>query len=419
MSPEAPQSLPHRAFAVLRKSVSAGLPELPIILAAFLYTRALGPEELLSPLASFYPYAMLGAGVLLGWRFQRSRLLFAVLLLALADRAVVQFAGGHGLARDRVVFQAVALLLPLNLAALPLTAERGFLTPPGLGRVTLLLGQVILVGVLDRAAPSATATLLHARLLPRVFQWTALADPALVAFVAAGGLVIASQLFAPTQAGRSFAWALIPVFLGLSSVRPGNPQLASFYFATAALILIVSVVEASYHMAYLDSLTGLPARRSLNDALLRLGGQYSVAMIDVDHFKRINDRHGHDVGDQVLRMVAARLARVGGGGKAYRYGGEEFAVIFAGKQAEQCREDLEALRQVIEDTRFILRSRFRSKRKKQKVLTDRGRGERVPVTISIGVAEKNEQYATPEAVVDAADQALYRAKEGGRNQVRV
>src|SRR2546426_2126284 len=59
-------------------------------------------------------------------------------------------------------------------------------------------------------------------------------------------------------------------------------------------------------MAYEDTLTGLPARRALNEALLRLGGQYSVAMIDVDHFKRINDRHGHDVGDQVLKMIAAR-----------------------------------------------------------------------------------------------------------------
>src|SRR2546425_6328967 len=75
-------------------------------------------------------------------------------------------------------------------------------------------------------------------------------------------------------------------------------------------------------MAYQDSLTGLPARRALNEALLRLGGHYTVAMLDVDHFKRINDHHGHDVGDQVLKMIAAKLAQVTGGGKAYRYGGE-------------------------------------------------------------------------------------------------
>ena len=245
-----------------------------------------------------------------------------------------------------------------------------------------------------------------------------MADPALLAFFVAAGLLAAGQLLAPTQAGRSFAWALLPAFIGLSVVRPGGPGFSTFYLATSALILIVAVVEASYHMAYQDSLTGLPARRALNEALLRLGGHYTVAMIDVDHFKRINDRHGHDVGDQVLRMIAAKLAQVPGGGKAYRYGGEEFAVIFTGQSAEQCLPDLDELRKTVEVTRFILRARFRSKKKKEKVLTDRGPGERVPVTISIGVAEKTDRHLKSDQVIKAADRALYRAKEGGRNQVR-
>jgi diguanylate cyclase (GGDEF)-like protein len=141
-------------------------------------------------------------------------------------------------------------------------------------------------------------------------------------------------------------------------------------------------------------------------------------MVDVDHFKRINDKHGHDVGDPVLKLVAAKLALVTGGGKAYRYGGEEFAVIFAGRSAEDCVPDLEALRKLVEDTRFILRSRIRSKRRKEKILAEKGPGERVPVTVSIGVAEKEDRHAKSDQVVKAADRALYRAKDGGRNQVR-
>ncbi len=112
------------------------------------------------------------------------------------------------------------------------------------------------------------------------------------------------------------------------------------------------------------------------------------------------------------------VSLVGGGGKAYRYGGEEFAVIFPGKSAPECLADLEALRQAVEDTRFILRRRFRSKRKREKVVTNKGPGQRVPVTISIGIAEKNERHAEPDLVVQAADRALYRAKDGGRNQVQ-
>src|SRR2546426_5081611 len=139
---------------------------------------------------------------------------------------------------------------------------------------------------------SDLAALLRARLLPQwLFAWSSLADPALLAFLVAGGLVAAAQLMSPTQTGRSFAWALLPTFLGLSTVRPGNPGFSTFYLATGALILIVAVVEASYHMAYQDSLTGLPARRALNEALLRLGGHYTLAMLDVDHFKRINHHH--------------------------------------------------------------------------------------------------------------------------------
>ena len=417
--PRAAPQQTHAAYDAAWRIVSRGLPEAPIIVAAVVYTHAKWLQDLLAPLAPFYPYAVFGAGVLLGWRFHRSRLLFALLLLALADRTLLSFAAGHGLARDRVVLQAIGLLLPLNLATLPLTAERGFSTPPGLARFALILGQLALVAILDREAPGATAALLHTRLLPAwLFAWTPLADLALLGFFVAAGLVLAAQLMAPTQTGRSFAWALIPAFLGLSAVRPASPGFSTFYLATAALILIVAVVEASYHMAYQDSLTGLPARRALNEALLRLGGHYTVAMLDVDHFKRINDRHGHDVGDQVLRMIAAKLAQVGGGGKAYRYGGEEFAVIFAGRTAEECLPDLEALRQTVEDTRFILRARFRSKKKKEKVVTEKGPGERVPVTISIGVAEKTDRHSKWDLVVKAADRALYRAKEGGRNQVQ-
>ena len=217
----APQS--YAAYAAVWKFVSYGLPEAPIILAALIYTHAKWLQTLLAPLAPFYPYAVFGAGMLIGWRFHRSRLLFVLLVLALADRTLLHFAAGHGLTRDRVVYQAIAVLLPLNFAALALTAERGFLTPPGLVRLGLILGQVALVSILDRATPALTAALLHSRLLPGwMFAWTPMADPALLAFFVAAGLLAAGQLIAPTQTGRSFAWALLPAFIGLSVVQIGR-----------------------------------------------------------------------------------------------------------------------------------------------------------------------------------------------------
>jgi len=403
-----------------RKPVSYVFPEGLILLGALVYTHSHWLQNALGAFADLYPYAIFGAGVLLGWRFHRSRLLFALLLITTADRTLVQFAAGHGLGRDHVVFQAIAVLLPLNLAALALTAERGFVTLPGLVRLAIIGLQIAAVALLDRTMPGPTAALLHLRLLPpRLVGWTPLADPALLAFLLAVGLQIAGQLMSPTHTQRSYLWALAAAFLGLNALRPGNPDPMTFYLATACLILIAAVVEASYHMAYEDSLTGLPARRALTEALLRQGGHYAVAMADVDHFKQINDRHGHDVGDQVLKMVAAKLALVGSGGHAFRYGGEEFAVLFPGKSVDECLPEVETLRQTVEDTRFILRSRLRSRRRRaDPVVAEKGPGRRVPVTISIGVAEKDPRHAKPDQVVKAADRALYRAKEGGRNQVK-
>src|SRR2546428_7311450 len=154
---------------------------------------------------------MLGAGVLLGWRFRRSRLLFALLLFALVDRTLLGFVTSRGFTRDHVAFQAIAFLLPLNLAALSLTAERGVFTAPGLVRLGIILGQVALVAILQRGAPGAAAALLHARLLPPSwFAWTPLADPALLAFLVAAVLRGGGGPLCPPSPGGPACCALLP-----------------------------------------------------------------------------------------------------------------------------------------------------------------------------------------------------------------
>jgi diguanylate cyclase (GGDEF)-like protein len=188
------------------------------------------------------------------------------------------------------------------------------------------------------------------------------------------------------------------------------------YLTSAGLVLVVAAVESAYAMAYRDELTGLPARRALNDALLRVDGTYTVAMVDVDHFKKFNDTHGHDVGDQVLRMVAGRLGHVPGGGRAFRYGGEEFAVLFPGKTAEETAPHLETLRTAVAGATFTLRGQDRPKRKPRSSRARGATGRQVAVTVSIGAAHARGS-AVPAQVVKAADNALYRAKEGGRNRV--
>ena len=87
-----------------------------------------------------------------------------------------------------------------------------------------------------------------------------------------------------------------------------------------------------------------------------LAAPYSLAVVDIDHFKNFNDTYGHDTGDQVLRMVASKLGEVTGGGKAFRTGGEEFCILFSGKSVAQALPHLEALRKEVETAIFHLRS---------------------------------------------------------------
>jgi diguanylate cyclase (GGDEF)-like protein len=198
------------------------------------------------------------------------------------------------------------------------------------------------------------------------------------------------------------------------------PYVLNVMSSQIMLILVAAVAHEAYQMAFRDELTGLPGRRALNERLQRLGRTYVIAMADVDHFKKFNDTHGHDVGDQVLRLVASQLRQIGGGGKAYRYGGEEFTLVFPGKTLEECLPHLEQVRQAVEQYRLHLRDpqqRPQSDKLGRQRRAGKGASE-VSVTISMGVAERGIQHAAPEEVIKAADQALYNAKSAGRNCVR-
>jgi len=183
-------------------------------------------------------------------------------------------------------------------------------------------------------------------------------------------------------------------------------------------------------MAYYDELTGVPGRRAFNEALLQLARPYTVAVVDIDHFKKFNDTYGHDIGDDVLRMVARRLANVSGGGKAFRVGGEEFNILFSGRAAVEVQEYLEKLRKTVELAEFRLRGsdrraeargaerrRANGTRKTKSAARGVDAEQMLTVTISIGFSEASDQQPHPAQVIAAADHALYDAKALGRNRV--
>jgi diguanylate cyclase (GGDEF)-like protein len=368
-----------------------------------------------------YPVVVLVAGLLLGWVFNRSRLVFAILILGIVDRLLVHFASNSlsAVNSGKFTLYAVALLFPLNFAVLSIIKERGITSASGIRRLCLILAQPAAAFMLWHQFGQACLGYFEYPIINASFlkYMPALHLPrAAVLSGILGFLTLAFRFYrvgGPIEKG--FLWALATALCGL--LMKGAGPLSTFYFSTAGLILIVSVIEASYVMAFHDELTGLPARRSLNEFLLRMGNRYTVAMLDIDFFKKFNDRYGHDVGDQVLRMVASKISEVDGGGKAFRYGGEEFTVVFPGKCREEAIPHLEQLRGAIHSAGFVIRGPNRPRRKPDNPKPSKAARKNVALTISIGVAERDNKNTNPQEVVKAADKALYRAKKAGRNRV--
>jgi diguanylate cyclase (GGDEF)-like protein len=370
----------------------------------------------------YYPYAIFGTALVLSAIFNRSRLFFAVLALALADRALLYWAPTMVSGRARLaLFDAVTILLPLNLTALSFVRDRGIVSPKGRKRIALLAAQILAVAVVLFVHPIQVLAekAMHNPLVPHqysdwshVAQWSHMSQPALLVFGICG-IAMLTYLFyrrQPTESG--LFWTLTTAFIALDNIA--TPHLASIYFAAGGIILGIAVMETSYTMAYRDELTQLPSRRALNENLLKLGDAYTLAMIDVDHFKGFNDKYGHATGDQVLQMIASRLRSVSAGGKAFRYGGEEFCVMFANKPLDEAYPALEALRKAIEHSKFMVRGGDRRSGAGKKKQTRFGK-KRVVVTVSIGAAAASGGLLRADDVLQAADKALYRAKNSGRN----
>ena len=249
---------------------------------------------------------------------------------------------------------------------------------------------------------------------PLVLPWTVLAPL---------GLATLIFLWRVRKRGSAFDVALLTsaVLLGLSGgwVVGGEKLSAAWGFLTLSVVLVVGILAGAYSLAFEDGLTRLPARRALEERLADLGRTYALAMVDIDHFKKLNDRHGHEVGDQVLRMVAAMLAQAPGRAEAFRYGGEEFTLVYPGRSAAEAEPFLDSLRSAIAERRFEVRSPDRPKKKPKDhpLLPQRATRKSLKVTVSIGVADRGGQRASPEAVLKKADKALYKSKRGGRNRV--
>lgn len=383
------------------------------------YLSALSGEDL--KLIGLVPYLLALVCVVLARQFNRSRFLLLAVITAgafwlIQTRLQVSLLDSQA----RRLYASLCLELPLVVMFLLLVPERGLVNRHGLLYLLITLALAALSPwLLGKITPLLEDYPQWLQIWPSEDFVMPLALAAIHAVAA--GLGLGMLVWRDAEAEAALVASLAAVFLALAWFHLPNASLT--FFVVAALIQLRSILKSSHDMAYRDELTGLLGRRAMNERLAGLGSRYSLAMLDIDHFKKFNDTYGHDVGDEVLKLVASQIGRVTGGGIAFRYGGEEFCIIFPRRGMQECEAHLEKVRESIASYTMTIRNKgerpkaTREGAKKRGGMATKMGASTVSVTISIGLAERSQEHSGPEEVTKAADGQLYEAKKKGRNRL--
>lgn len=329
---------------------------------------------------------------LICWKFNKGRAGFSALIF------IIIFFNGYKTAFFSAPQELFMLLVSLNVSLLCFLKERGVFSIYGLRKSGIFIVQVFILYFAFFIFPAIGSD--------RGWFMS-------VSLFFLGAAVIKSVFFDRDPANVSALGSMMAMVITAGI----GINISGMQSIMAPAMVFAGVLFSVYSTSYIDELTGLPGRRAYNEYCAQLSSGYAIAMTDIDHFKNFNDTHGHDTGDEVLKLVAKIISTVGGGGKAFRFGGEEFVIVFDGMVKESTIEFLEEIRLELEKTPFTVRNKeSRSKYEKtgrksaQKPLTA------VNITMSIGVADSKKDK-DPARVMKKADTALYKAKNSGRNRV--
>ena len=279
--------------------------------------------------------------------------------------------------------------------------------------LTLLIAAVLIDDIHGRFVWGGMVYILQMVLIARALLTFPKAHTSRARKLLLGGIAVIVLVLGLRSIGALFGHIILAQ--PQTSDTPHWIQVVSFVAAMASSLLgsigfLMMVKERTdrevLHLAMTDSLTGVPNRRALMDygerALALRGDRHlALLMIDVDHFKRINDNHGHPAGDEVLRQISRLLEkRLRGGDLLGRYGGEEFCVVAPDTNGEGALKLAESLRATLAS---------------EVLVTEYGK---MSVTVSIGIAlSTTEAGRDMKDLLAEADVALYSAKKGGRNRV--
>lgn len=392
----------------MRKLVTGLIPFAVIVIAWIAASRAASFTDAANAVMLVLPFVIAFLALFMSVWYKNSRFFFVTVFMLLSYILLRAVFVNEAMLIEAAA--AISILIPINMVWLAFVSERGIISVYGAYKALVIGLELlcVLINVVGKSGETASGMLDPDRAMN-------MQAPAIVLYVLAIGILLMNYILRGEYIFIVFISILITTYISLHFAH--RPVIFAIFTGSVFVMVVSALFEVSYSLAFYDILTGVLSRRAFEQELGRLGRKYSIAMVDIDHFKRINDTYGHDVGDEVLKMVASVLSRVLYKARTFRYGGEEFAVIFPGQSMSEVIPVLEDVRKAIEQRPFIIRADNRPKKKPDKITgSSEGKGH-INVTVSIGVAQKTRNIKTPAEVVKKADEALYRAKNSGRNCV--
>jgi len=372
---------------------------IPLFIYATFMLAALYNEKLpsfLFSISSYFFYMLSIIIIWISWHFNRNKFIFIITPLILI------YIGFKTFSPDMAtkLFHYSSIIYPIHLLIFLVLKERGLFSIWGILKVVFVLLEIALVLLLLYYPNEIVQNLFNLKIFNASFyplKDISIAVSLVIIFIMSALVLFNRYLIY----NGTFLIILIAYISGFYFLK--TPYFIDMTFLAIDMIVLILLIRESYRLAFYDELTSMPGRRALVEDMAKLGRKYSLAMIDIDHFKKFNDTYGHDTGDEVLKMVASKLSNVSGGGKAYRYGGEEFTILFPSKDINECFGHVDILRQNIETSGFVVRNKKKAKT--------------IYINISAGLVQNSSKDKDPFGVMKRADNALYKAKDAGRNKV--
>ncbi|WP_076411295.1 GGDEF domain-containing protein [Shewanella sp. UCD-KL12] len=413
------------SFVIIRSAPFRVL--FPLILAILLCYSLDNISAMLTSyegLIESFPFIMLSIVIFLSQPFNQGATGLVALLMAISFYLMQNFIDFDTINDlQKFSYYLIAFALPLNLFIIHFLPEKRLLSRFGLNYLFFIIFQVLWCFLLIEQLEAKHVSWLWAAYLKPLP--TLSSSPFLLIIISIVLTVVSALMVLFRNSNFDHTVYINLLFSTLALVLFDTPSIPAICFSFAAILLVISIITSSHELAFIDQLTELQGRRALEIEMEHISGLYTIAMLDVDYFKKFNDDYGHRTGDEVLKLVAQLMKNTGGKAQVFRYGGEEFVILFKAKNSNQCLPYLNQLRANIADYDLIIRDHHErpildkdGKHNQHQV----GEHKKVNITVSIGVADsindrtKEHNLGTDE-VFKAADKALYRAKSGGRNRV--